>query len=194
MKKIKKSLHSSRGLLDAQDAKSARKHLDITRKMGIEEILTKYPDKSEKLSEILFSSGLNCVGCAGASFENLEQGMMIHGMSKKDQQKLIDNLNKVLKEKEKLIKVEITFTDIAAAKCKVFRKSPEHFFKITPLENLEDFNFKFIEKLSKDEISIENKGIKIALNKKYQARLNNAKIDYIQGTKRGYFKILIKVK
>jgi hybrid cluster-associated redox disulfide protein len=42
--------------------------------------------------------GMHCIGCAAAQFENIEQGATAHGI---DVDKLIEDLNKVVEEKEK---------------------------------------------------------------------------------------------
>jgi hybrid cluster-associated redox disulfide protein len=58
----------------------------ITKDMTFAEILEKHPEAGN----ILFESGLHCIGCGGAMYETLEQGCMMHGMGKKE----IDNLIK----------------------------------------------------------------------------------------------------
>jgi len=60
--------------------------------MKIEEVLKKYPETAEVFNE----HGFHCLGCAAASFENLEQGAMAHGV---DVEKLVKELNEVV-EKE----------------------------------------------------------------------------------------------
>ena len=50
-------------------------------------------DTNPEAVEILFDSGLGCMGCAFANVESLEQGCLAHGMSKKEIDKLIKKLN-----------------------------------------------------------------------------------------------------
>jgi len=64
--------------------------MKITKEMKIEEILEKYP---ETLS-VFVKHGFHCVGCAAASFENLEEGATAHGI---DIDKLIEELNKAIR-------------------------------------------------------------------------------------------------
>jgi len=67
----------------------------ISKSMTFYEILEKHPDSAN----VLFNSGLHCIGCGMAMYETLEQGCMAHGMNKKDIEELIKNLNK---DKEKI--------------------------------------------------------------------------------------------
>lgn len=56
---------------------------------------------NEKAAEVLFGSGLHCVGCGIAHMETVEQGCLAHGMNQKQIDKLIDEINKSVKEKPK---------------------------------------------------------------------------------------------
>lgn len=60
--------------------------MKITKAMKIEEILKKYPETIE----VFLKHGFHCLGCAAASFENLEQGAKAHGI---DVDELIKELN-----------------------------------------------------------------------------------------------------
>ena len=61
----------------------------IIKEMKIEEILDKYP----QTVEVFLKYGFHCLGCAAASFENLEEGAKAHGI---DIDKLVKDLNKVI--------------------------------------------------------------------------------------------------
>jgi len=61
----------------------------ITKDMTFAEILEKHPEAGN----ILFESGLHCIGCGGAIYETLEQGCMMHGFSKKQIDDLVKRLN-----------------------------------------------------------------------------------------------------
>jgi len=65
----------------------------ITKEMPIGEVLQKHPETFEVFSE----HGLHCVGCAIAHFENIQQGAEAHGI---DVKKLVDDLNKKIKNKK----------------------------------------------------------------------------------------------
>jgi len=61
----------------------------ITKHMMIGDIAMQYPE----LAQIFFKYGMHCVGCHVAMFETIEQGMMAHGMSTEDIDKLVKELN-----------------------------------------------------------------------------------------------------
>ena len=63
----------------------------IAKKMKIEEVIQKYPETIE----IFMKYGFHCLGCASASFENIEDGAMVHGI---DVDKFIEELNKIIKK------------------------------------------------------------------------------------------------
>lgn len=63
----------------------------ITKEMGIIEIVQKYP----QTLEVFQKYGLGCIGCAAARFENLEAGAKVHGI---DVDSFIADLNKAIEE------------------------------------------------------------------------------------------------
>ncbi len=65
---------------------------EITKDMGIQEIVEKHPETVE----VFFRHGMHCLGCAAAHFETLEQGAEAHGI---DVDKMVKDLNKSVKEK-----------------------------------------------------------------------------------------------
>jgi len=67
----------------------------ITKKMTFAEILEKHP----KSANILFESGLHCIGCGMAMHETFEQGCLAHGFSEKQINELIKKLNAKQKAK-----------------------------------------------------------------------------------------------
>jgi len=67
----------------------------VTKNTTFAEILEKYPESAN----VLFESGLHCIGCGLAANETIEQGCLAHGMNKKEIDELIKKIN--TKEKEK---------------------------------------------------------------------------------------------
>jgi hybrid cluster-associated redox disulfide protein len=63
--------------------------MKITKKTKLSEVMG-----NEKAVEILFESGLSCMGCPMAMQETIEEGCMSHGMKSKEIDKLIEKLNK----------------------------------------------------------------------------------------------------
>ncbi|MEK6913439.1 MAG: DUF1858 domain-containing protein [Nanoarchaeota archaeon] len=62
---------------------------EISKDMTFSELLDKHPESAN----ILFESGLHCIGCGGAMYESIEQGCLMHGFSKKQIDELIKKLN-----------------------------------------------------------------------------------------------------
>ena len=67
----------------------------ITKNMLISEVIEKYP----KTIPVLINSGLHCIGCNISAFETLEQGLKVHGYSKKKIYNIVKKLNSILKRK-----------------------------------------------------------------------------------------------
>jgi iron-sulfur cluster assembly protein len=67
----------------------------ISKDMTIAEVLSAFPDKSMDISETMKEFGISCVGCGAASFETLEQGVLGHGFSEQDLNKLVTGLNEL---------------------------------------------------------------------------------------------------
>jgi hybrid cluster-associated redox disulfide protein len=62
----------------------------ITKKTKLSELMESHPETAE----VLLDSGMGCFGCPMAMQETVEDGCRAHGMSDKDIDKLVDNLNK----------------------------------------------------------------------------------------------------
>src|SRR3989344_1919109 len=86
----------------------------ITREMTIEEIFKRFPQKSQKLAQVMTGAGLHCVGCSASTWETVEAGMLGHGMGEEEIDALLDQLNDILLEKED--PSTITITERAAKK------------------------------------------------------------------------------
>jgi len=70
--------------------KAKKKKESITKKMRFAEILEKHPESAN----ILFESGLHCIGCGMAMYETLEDGCKAHGMNKRQIDDLIKKINR----------------------------------------------------------------------------------------------------
>jgi hybrid cluster-associated redox disulfide protein len=67
----------------------------VTKDMTLGDVVQNYPGAAE----IMLKYGLHCIGCHVASWETIEQGCRGHGMSDKDIKKLLDEINKSIKER-----------------------------------------------------------------------------------------------
>lgn len=64
----------------------------ITKKTMISTLVRENPEAAEKLLE----TGMHCVGCPMAMQETIEQGCLAHGMSEKEIEELVEEMNKIV--------------------------------------------------------------------------------------------------
>jgi hybrid cluster-associated redox disulfide protein len=69
---------------------------EVKKNMTFAQILTKKPESMN----ILFENGLHCIGCHMSAYETIEQGCLAHGMSNKQIDELIKELNKTTEKKK----------------------------------------------------------------------------------------------
>lgn len=170
------------------------KKTKIHRQMTIESILALFPNKAQRLSQEITNAGLHCVGCHAATWETLEGGMMGHGKTEAEIDKLVERLNALLDEPH-VDPTTITLTARAAAK----------FQKILAEEGKEGWGMRFGDKMAgcngfeylldysekasdEDEI-FESHGVEIHIEKNTVKRLLGSEIDYIDGLQGSGFKI-----
>ncbi len=68
----------------------------ITKDDKIAEVIEKNP----KTAEVFHKNGFPCIGCAMAKFETIEEGAtVVHGKDEKFLKKLVQELNKVTKNR-----------------------------------------------------------------------------------------------
>src|SRR5438105_1488756 len=80
----------------------------IHRQMTIEEILSLFPYKAQRLSQEITNAGLHCVCCHAATWETLEAGMFGHGMTNEAVDRLVGRLNALLEEEIDVTTISIT--------------------------------------------------------------------------------------
>lgn len=165
----------------------------ITKEMTIEEILSGFPHKSQKLANEITKAGLHCVGCQASTWETLEAGMLGHGMSDHSIATLVERLNTVLNEKSDA--TTITLTAKAAEKYKEILKEDgreghhlrfsEEAAGCSGLQYVLDYS----EKADADDAIFLQHGIEIHVKKALLPRLLGSEIDYIDGLHGAGFKI-----
>jgi hybrid cluster-associated redox disulfide protein len=89
-KNIKKTSGVSKDSVKKAAAKKPLKDNDgIKKDERISEILKKKPEAGY----IMMKHGIHCVGCHAAMYETLEQGAQMHGMSDKEIESMIKEIN-----------------------------------------------------------------------------------------------------
>jgi len=68
----------------------------ITKDMNLGEVVIAHPI----LAEVLLDYGLHCVGCFANSFDTIEMGSKVHGMTDQEIDEMVVRLNEVLETGE----------------------------------------------------------------------------------------------
>ena len=161
--------------------------------MTIEEILSNFPHKAQKLAQELTNAGLHCVGCQAATWETLEVGMLGHGMSQDDIKKLTAKLNNVLLEKTD--SNTITLTPRAAKKyLQILEEEGKIGWGVRFTEKMAGCNgFEYVldysEKALEDDAVFISQEIEIHIKKDLVDRLLGSEIDFIDALQNSGFKV-----
>ncbi|MBM3894804.1 iron-sulfur cluster assembly accessory protein [Candidatus Dependentiae bacterium] len=165
----------------------------IHRQMTIEEILSDFPEKSQKLAQEITNTGLHCVGCSASTWETLEAGMLGHGYSDEEIEGLISRLNIILEAPIDLGTVTLT------------RRAAEKFLAILKEDGKESCGLRFgdrpggcsgfeyvldySEKPLADDVVFNHYGVDLHINQQALSRLMGCEIDYVDGLNGSGFKI-----
>ncbi len=162
----------------------------ITKDMTIESIFAKFPQKAQKLATALTKTGLHCVGCSAATWETLESGVLGHGLTEEDLEKLVNTLNSILEEETNL--ETITLTQRAAEKfvaiCKEDGKVGYGLRFDEKPAGCSGFEYAldFSPKAADDDLIITQHGVDIHIANNTLERLLGAEIDYVDGLQSGF--------
>ncbi len=169
----------------------------ITKDMTIADIIESNPAKARQLAEVMFSYNLQCFGCGAAAFETLEEGARVHGMDDKTLDKFVKALNGALKEDVEVVDVKgcnVKLTVVALKRIKEIMKEDkkEDFglrISILPGGCMGHvYDMKFQEKKCKDDLVIEQDGLKIFVDVGSVEQLNGIEVDYVVGLNESGFK------
>lgn len=72
------------------------KKQEIKKDMKIGEITENFPDAIS----VLLENGVHCVGCAAAHWENLEQGLTMHGKTEEEIDAIVKKMNEIISNKK----------------------------------------------------------------------------------------------
>jgi len=166
----------------------------ISKEMTIEEILGKFPQKSQKIAQEITNAGLHCVGCQAATWETLEGGMLGHGYPEEDIDTLVSKLNAILSEEVDLNTISLTAAAARKYKAILAEEGKEGWGLrfgdkaggCSGFEYIIDYSQKAKED---DQIFPSSEGVEIHVNKQMVSRLLGCEIDYIDGLNGAGFKI-----
>ena len=165
----------------------------IHRNMTISDIFSLFPHKSQKLAQEITNAGLHCVGCHASTWETLEAGMMGHGKSEQEIERLEKRLNQILDEEAPAN--TITLTPKAATQfLKILEEEQKLGWGLRFGERAAgcsgfEFYLDFSEKNNEDDIVIESHGVQIHIQQESLSRLMGSVIDFVEGLNGSGFKI-----
>lgn len=171
----------------------------ITKDTTIGEIVEKYP----QVVETLMSFGVHCVGCHVSPFESLEMGFKGHGLDDATIEEAVKKLNEVIEQSpaEQIIENEeitldnakINVTDKAAKKIKaLIMQEKKKALRISVLPggcSGFQYGMELDDNSTENDIVVEQRGIKIFIDKESIKKLNGSNVDYIDSLQGAGFKI-----
>ena len=170
----------------------------ITKDTTIGEIVEKYPQVVDTLTDL----GVHCVGCHVSPFESLEMGFKGHGMSDEQVNEAVIKLNEVIEKSPVEVKEEapadasnstLNVTDKAVEKIKALMEQEKKQglrISVTPGGcSGSQYEMELEDKSTDNDIVIEEKGIKIFVDKESMKKLSGANVDYVESLQGAGFKI-----
>ena len=173
-------------------------HVQITKETTMGEIVEKYP----QAVETLMSFGVHCIGCHVSPFESLEMGFKGHGLDDATIEEAVKKLNEVIEnnpvqEKDDVDvtqeNAKITVTKKAAEKIKaLIKQEKKRALRISVMPggcSGYQYGMELDDKAAADDITIEEQGIRIFIDKESIKKLNGSNVDYIDSLQGAGFKI-----
>lgn len=171
----------------------------ISKDTTIGEIVEKYP----QVVDTLTSFGVHCVGCHVSPFESLEMGFKGHGMDDNTIADAVKKLNEVIEkspvqeQKEEsevnISDVKLNVTDKAAEKIKALMEQEKKLGLRISVQPGGCSGYKYgmelEDKSTDDDVIVEEKGIKIFVDKNSMQKLNGSNVDYVDSLQGAGFKI-----
>jgi hybrid cluster-associated redox disulfide protein len=74
--------------------KQTQKIIDKETNLG--DLVMQHPEAAE----VLLDYGLHCVGCIASSFDTIEMGAKVHGLSDEEVEEMVERINEVVNHKE----------------------------------------------------------------------------------------------
>ena len=170
----------------------------ITKETTIGEIV----EKSPQAVETLMSFGVHCIGCHVSPFESLEMGFKGHGLDDATIEEAVKKLNEIIENSPVQEKddaditpenAKITVTKKAAEKIKaLIKQEKKKALRISVLPggcSGYQYGMELDDKAAADDITVEEQGIKIFIDKESMKKLNGSNVDYIDSLQGAGFKI-----
>ncbi len=171
----------------------------ITKDTTIGEIVEKYP----QVVETLMSYGVHCVGCHVSPFESLEMGFKGHGIDDGVIEDAVKKLNEMIENTPLVQESDSKEASSENTKIIVTKKAAEKIKELIIQEKKKGLRISVVpggcsgyqygmeldDKVEADDITIEEQGIKIFVDKASMRKLNGSHVDYIESLQGAGFKI-----
>ncbi len=174
--------------MHSRQDKQKNQEVLIKKEMTIGEVVAKYPETAE----IMLGYGLHCIGCHVNPYESIEAGALGHGMSKETIDQMVNEMNEAISGNNGK---DIVLSDSAVKKFKQLMEAEgkQNYglkFTIEP-GGCAGFSYvmDFAEKPSENDLVIEEKGLKIFVEKSSFEMVKGCRIDYVDGLHNSGFKI-----
>ncbi len=170
------------------------KEQKVCRTMTIEEVLSLFPTKAQKLAQELTNSGLHCTSCSAATWETLEGGAKGHGMSDEAIDQLVERLNNLLQEPE-ANRDGITLTARAARKyLAILQDEGKQGWGLRLDERMAgcsgyEYALDYCEAATPNDTTFESNGVNIYIRNAIVKHMRGCEIDYVDGLRGSGFKI-----
>jgi len=166
----------------------------VNKDMIIGDVLKEYPD----VAVIMLENGLHCVGCHANVFDTIEAGSLGHGLSEEQVAKMVVEMNQFIAqslEQKNDLPRSVGFTDNAAQKVKaLLLKSKQEGYglrvQVMP-GGCSGFVYQmnFEKAPENDDVVVEDKGVKLFIDKESMDLLKGSEIDYLDDLNQSGFKV-----
>lgn len=169
----------------------------VTKDMIISDVLNKYPD----VAVVMLEHGLHCVGCHANVFDTIEAGCAVHGLDAASVDKLVDEINAFIAEDNKKKKqvtegpMKVFVTDVAAQKInELLKKENKDGYALRVAVSPGGcsgfmYQMNFEKEAADSDVILEDKGVKVIVDKDSVDMLRGAEIDYVDNLNDSGFKI-----
>jgi len=163
----------------------------VTKDMTIGDVVREFPSSIE----VLMANGVHCVGCHVSYHETLEEGFKGHGMSDEDVSRVVKEINESIKADTTDPKLPLAFTQKAVDKVLGLMKQQKkegHGLRIKIMPggcSGFSYGFDFDKKADKDDEVIEQKGLKVFVDKETLSMMRGSKVDFVDSLQGSGFKI-----
>ena len=161
----------------------------IKKNSVIGDVLKKYPG----VAGIMLGHGLHCVGCHANAYDTIENGARVHGLDDETISSMVIEINRFISELKKTPE-KVFVSEVAAGKIKELKdkeKIESHGLRVSVMSSCSGFVYQmnFEKKPGKNDVVLEDKKVKLFIDKDSLDMLRGSEIDYVETVDDSCFKI-----